>query len=724
MTFAVAKKFAGMAGPVATATNALRASVNQNNFVQKEHTSALLALESLDANGLHTVNTVGQSMETLLTSMRSALNMDLKSMTPAMESAAIYGGMLSGDPSATGSRVLEFNRSNSSDYSVIQARVSDGFMKPTIAQEAFNDVDNRTALAYSVMFNFLSARQDEVTETWWPTIVISPDQVGLEVHVNLMTVFNGHQHKITGEFNDFNRKNLTRAVANHTILNKNETLCVPVYRVGSEDNFVDTAVIPSFSEDVDGVSIPTAALAIGKKIDLIGLAQTEALLKTGESDQRDSLDATVNLKNIFVKVGSDVLRFGVRNLPYSNFVYSPQNDKQIEQLNFVTQSLLVNPEKKNVDGSNLVTLKSVVDGKLIVRLETRISGTINIETGELNVFAGSMLVHSITDIDADNTLLGVTDARYIAIANAVKTASVVGYQMEAYRSNANRRQRGQLINTRRFTQLYNCPWRSPIAVERPAHKGAEEDASDLQALITATRIRIGNESITAIIDTAKTLSEYVDARDTLGVGPDVEGLGRFYVLPDFIKRTIDLEAIVNSLTSAARAEDIQAALVVNLRDTAARLYTNSEYKAASDSLTGGTAPVPKVILLTDPIIARYLLAPGDLRTLGADFEVKTVQTLDYRVRGKIYMAFSAQGDAATNEVNILNFGNLIWSPELVLAANMTRTGGYNKETQVQPRYLFVNHCPVMAEFDVTGIQAVIAKVSVNVTATNNPALIP
>ena len=78
------------------------------------------------------------------------------------------------------------------------------------------------------------------------------------------------------------------------------------------------------------------------------------------------------------------------------------------------------------------------------------------------------------------------------------------------------------------------------------------------------------------------------------------------------------------------------------------------------------------------------------------------------------MAFSTtQGGNATNEINILNFGNRFTSPELVLAANMTRTGGYNKETQVQPRYRFVNHCPVMAEFDVTGIPEVITKVPVN-----------
>lgn len=712
MTFSVTKKSVSSGGPLAIASQQLRTQANSSTLVLKEHTQAVLSMESADVNTVHSVNMAGQGLESLISSMVDAFGLDKKSVTVAMESAATYGGLLAGDTTAVGRREFNFNQVSSDFFQVSNQGMSGGFTKMTLAQEAFNEVDNRTALAYSVMFNFLSARQDEVTETFWPTIVLSPDQVGIEVHVNVMTVFDGHQHKITGAFEDFNRKNLVRAVADSTILNKDATNVVPVYRPGSEDMFVDTAIVPDWVELVDGIPVPTAALAFNKKIGILGLAQPDYLLKTGESDQRDSLDPTFNLKKIFFQVGSDVLSFNVRNLPYSNFVAGMQNDRQVQPLNFPTKSLLINETKKNVDGSDLVDLASIVTGKLAVRLETTIAGSVNIETGELNVFPGELSVFSVTD--EDGTILGATDARVVAIVTALKTAKWLGYQIEGFRTNANRRQRGQLINTRRFTQLYNCPWRTPIAVERPAHKGAEDDASDLQALITTTRIRIGNEAITAILDTARTLGEYYDAKDSLGVGPDVEGLGRFYVLPTFVKKTIDLATIVNSLTSSARAEDIQAALVVTLRDAASRMYTDSQYKAASDSLTGGTAPTPKVILLTDPIIARYLLAPGDLRTLGSQFELKVVETLDYRIRGKIFMAFTAQGESATNEVNILNFGNLFWSPELVLAANMTRTGGYNKETQVQPRYLFVNHCPVMAEFDVTGIPEVISKVPMDV----------
>lgn len=708
------KKNSRTVNPFGATIQALQEKVKATNYVTRENTMSMLSLESLDQSSVSSLQDVGQRMDSLVQTIVQQMGMDPREVTPAMEQAAIYSAMLTGDIHAVRDQTLNFNDRSvaTENYSVI-AGPAGGFSNRTIAQEAFNDVDNRTALSYSVMFNFLVARQNEVTETWWPPIVISPDQVGLEVHVNILNVFSGHKHKATGSWEDWTRRNLARAIADPTILNKHLTDVIPVFRPGSEGEFVDAAVVTPFIETADEAAITTSFLRTNRKVDIIGLAQTDALLATGESDQRDGLDPAVLLRSILVKIGTnDLLKFNTSTLRYNAFGAAPQNDRYRQQLSFSTTDLLIRPETLRVDGTALTDLAAVKTNNLLVRLSVEMAGHVNIETAELHVFSGSVNVHSVTDA-ADNTLLSKTDPRYLAIAAAVANSSVLGYQVRAYRSNANRRQRGQLINVQRFTQLYQAPWRTPIAVERPAHKGAEEDASDLQALLAATRTRIDNEAVGAIIETMNTMREYVDARDQQGQGPQLSGLGGYYVLPTYIEQEIDLSLIVDSIKSSERGEDIQAALVVKLRDAAARLYTYSEWKAASDVLFGGTAKPPKVILLTDPIIGRYLLTPGDLRTLGNDFELKVVQSLDHRVAGKIFMAFSTDDAGTSNEVNIMNFGNLVISPELVLAANMTRTGGYNKETQVQPRYVFINHCPVGAQFTVTGIPEVIRKVPVH-----------
>lgn len=706
------------ANPMANAANAIKASLKTTNYVTPETTRAVLSFESNhrhDDNVRMTLESTGQSMANLVTQMCQSLNIDPTSVTQGQQRMAIYGGMMAGSPDIVGAfEGLNFNQVSEVGRAIIVPNNADSFQKRTLSTEAFNDVDNRTSLAYSVMYNFLVARQNEVTETWWAPIILSPDQIGLEVHVNLLNVFNGAKHKFTGQWEDWARTNLVRAVANPNILAKNETTVIPVFRPGTEDSFVDTALVTPFVEMADETAITTNFLRVEQKIDLIGIAATDAILATGTPDQRDDLDPSITLRSILVKVGNDLIKFETSGLRYSNFVYGNQNDVNRQMLNFSTSDLLLRPESLNLDGSALQDLAVIKTNNLMVYLEMDLSGHCNRETSETKVGTATVRVHQVVST-IDGHILANNDPLVLAIADTLKTkdARVIGYRVTAYRSNAQRRQRGQLINIQRFTQLFQVPWRSPIAVERPAHKGAEEDASDLQGLMAAIRTRIDNESITAIITTNDDLKEYTDARGRGTRPPQMTSMGGWYVWPTHIYRKIELDKIVASLSSSDRADDIASAIVVQLRDVASRLYTYSEYKAASDVLFGGTAKPPKVILLTDPITARYLIVDGELRTLGNDFNYKITQTLDNRISGKIYMAFTTEDAGGSNEVNILNFGNLVMSPELVLAANMTRTGGYNKETQVQPRYLFVNHCPIMAEIDITGIAEAIGQMPIN-----------
>ena len=96
----------------------------------------------------------------------------------------------------------------------------------------------------------------------------------------------------------------------------------------------------------------------------------------GESDQRDDLDPAVNLEKIYVKFGADVLSFGVRNLPYSNFVAGMQNDNKIQPLNFATTSLLVN-ETKKIMGDESIRVSATTVRVPVVRGH---SESVNVET--------------------------------------------------------------------------------------------------------------------------------------------------------------------------------------------------------------------------------------------------------------------------------------------------------------------------------------------------------
>jgi hypothetical protein len=151
--------------------------------------------------------------------------------------------------------------------------------------------------------------------------------------------------------------------------------------------------------------------------------------------------------------------------------------------------------------------------------------------------------------------------------------------------------------------------------------------------------------------------------------------------------------------------------VNKIRDYAYRMYRDSLYKAAADSLSGGQAPIPTVIIGTDPVISRYLTISGDLRTLGNDFDVRIVSTLDTRMRGRIAITF---GDMAANssEPTILGFGNMIWSSEMVIGTALTRNGAVVRELAVSPRFIHIPNLPVLTMLTVEGIEDVFASVPV------------
>lgn len=694
--------------------NQLQEVVHQG-LLTREVTQSTLALEGLQDQQRHQLDSAYTEITTAVESIYEQLfpnTSGADKMTVAQIEAGSIAGMLAGDFRQALAHKLDMPSVGTENMAVVTpSGMTDALAQRAFGLEAYDERENRNATIYSIAYNVFSARQDEFGETFFPTLVITPDQVGFGVSVNLMMVYDGVERKVTGTFEDFKKKNIIRAVADPTILRKEQTRIVPVHRAQSADKFVDSAIIPAAPIILEGEAINTAPIAFGKKVDLLGLSQTDSLLSAGVMDQTDSIDPAVQLRDVYAKIGDDVLRFKTKELPLANFTYATQNNYRVQNLNFTTTSVLLNKDTKNVDGSALTDLAGIVTGDLIVRLELQVSGSVNIETGETVLIAGRPSVHSIRNTAGED--LDLTVAPAAAIVTAVAAGELIGYDLLAYRTNMNRRQRGQLIDVTKYTQLYNVPLRAPITTIHPINTDGQTDASDVQALITTTRVRTSNESVSALISTADILKEYVDARDVTGVGPDVLGVGRFFVRPTFFSEELDINASIDSIKSHERAADIQAVLVNKIRDYAYRMYRDSEFKAAADALAGGIAPTPTVIVGTDPVIARYLTVTGDLRTLGGEFDVRIVSTLDYRVKGKIFIGFGVFDENRNVAPNPLNFGNLVWAPELVLTANISRGNTISKETVVQPRFAHVTHAPILTVLGVSNIPDALDKVTLN-----------
>lgn len=718
-------------------------ALHSNAIATPGVTSAALAFESITEHDIQALNAATDTLSTSLESIAHNLNLSIESgtflnendspfvnlnkkYTKAQLDAGIVAGTIVGDiPSFLRHKIDPITVSTEAMHVNTPISIEDGsFVRP--AMEAYDERENRNAAAYTIAYNMQAARQDEFNETFWPTIVVSPDNVGFSITVRLNVLMEDLQRQLSGALDNFKRTNIIRAVADHTILKNEMTRIVPVYRQTPEDsrgNFA-ASIVAAHNIDLEGEIISTAPLATGKKFSLLGISQTDTLLKNGVLDITDSIDPAIKLENIYVTFTNvadnpdtvDKVRFNVENLPLSTFSYSTQNNYRLMTLNFETNSLLLNASSLNVANTALEALDVITTGDLLVRIEVVMSGSVDIQRGDTVVFGNRIALHSVQN--ASGQFLAAGDGSYDAIKVIIDSAVIGGYDLKAYRTNSNRRQRGQIIDTTYYTEMYNVPLRSPISAIHPETQNRQGDAGDLTSLITATRIRTSNAGITALINYQGIMKSFVDARDSNNQIPDIMGAGRHFVIPKYSEEALDMTQLVDSLSSTNRPEDIQNAIVNKIRDHVFRLYTESEYKAAADALNDGISNVPVAIIGTDPIIGRYLNITGDLRTLGGMFDVRIVTTLDYRVRGKIFITFGVFDENRNVEPNPLNFGNMAWSPEVVVSLPISRNGQISREISVSPRFTHIQNLPILGVLTVTKIEDVLNKVNINTNAYN------
>lgn len=665
----------------------------------------VIATESLDTGSEQIVRQVYSNLESSI----KAIAMDLG--IPAMEhqvEAASLAGMF-----ATNARGFLSGKLKTPDSSAIlmQPAVEDGYLERQIySLEAYDERENRNAQMQSIIYNLLSSRQDEFGELFFPTIIINPNEVGITLSVRLFYVYNDFKRSVTGALANYGRKNIVRAYADASILENELTKVVPVIRTGgANDNtakFVPVTDVPGWNEVVSkNITVPTAALLIDQNVDLIGISQTDELLNDGIMGPSDNLDTHIKLKRVFLSVAGEFVALDVSHISGSTFNYAPQGNSRNMLLNLDTDSVVLNSKTKDVNGALLsVALAGLATNS--VRIQINLTGRVSLDKGDCRVNNGTVGL-SIVRLNADNSVV-TSGADYTAIESAVLAAEVVGYELTAYRANSNIRQRGQLLDSQTEFSIITVPYRSPISSIMPAISNQEDNAA-LQNLVTATGIRVSNDAVTSLQRVDTTLKSYSSVATVDGELPNLDMIGQHYVKPVYFDETVDMTDILNSVKSHERIKDVRAALVEVIRYYANEMYLKSEYKAGASVLTGNQGFKPTVIIGTDPVLYNYICADGDLRTLGDSFDVRIVSTLDSRVVGKVYVSFGVFDGSRNSAINPLNFGNMLYSPEVTVQMPVSRQGQVSNELIVSPRYAHVTSLPVLTTLTVTGLDAVAAR---------------
>lgn len=663
-----------------------------------------LGLESMNDGMIGQLNTALQTMEQRTATMVAGLG--IEGISTQQQSSMVAAAIASADLRTFAGRGLSMESIEGAKGVVGSAVMSDAFANRLPAMEAYDESNNRDSVVYTVAYNFLAAKQNDFGEAFYPTHVVSNDNVGVTVSLRLIQVYDDIKRNVNGALARFNRKNIVKALIDSTILKNEMTRVVPVVRPASLANFVDPALVPAAAVVLEGESINTAPLKVGVEMDIIGLSQTDTLLAAGIMDRTDGLDRSINLQNVYIQVGADVLSYNVSNLATSNFLAQPQENYKRHALNFNSHSLVVNKSKKRADNTNLVELADVVTEDLILQLKINMTGTVNIEEGGLVVYGNSVKIEKA--FDANGVELALTHAKVAPLVTKFNTAVIFGYTLKAYRNNLNKRQRGQLLDTTYQNQTWTLPLRSPVSVIRPPNADSQTDSGDLASLVAATFVRTSNEAVTTLLETAALLKEFVDSRVPTSLAPDLFGVARELVEPTYIGETLDVNAVINSVSSHEKAADIQAVLAQKIRDIGSRLYRDSGFQAVVETKVAGIDGEPTIIVGTDPMTARYLMVDGDTRLTGPTFNYKVVTTSDERMQGKLVIALGYP-DQTEGTLNPIHFGYMLWSPEATIVIPQARGDQISKELTVMPRFRHITNVPVMGMVEVRNIPDVVSK---------------
>jgi len=705
--------YAISADPISRLSEKFIEVATSRSFNDENIGKLVVATESLGSNEQQLVTNIYNNLESTIKTIASDFGITLENYQ--LEAATI-GGMV-------GTNVKSFItakiRNNNNNAVVSNISVIDGFTdRPSIALEAYDERENRNAQMFSIVYNLLASRQDDFGETFFPTIVINPTEVGATISAKLFYVYNDFKRSVTGSLAQYGRKNIIRAYTDPEILKNELTRVIPVLRTGggSDDNselFASSSSVPSWSVTLsNNISVTTSALKPGNKIDLIGISQTNELLNSGIMGPSDNLDTYIKLESVYLRVtqgaNTDIIRVNVEDIPSATFTYAPQGNYRNMILNFDSDSIVLDSSTVTVSGSALTVLTELATHR--ARISFNVSGTVSLDRGDLIINRGTTSLVTLRT----NTNMLVTGAVFNSLAAKLASAEMIGYTIIAYRANSNIRQRGQLFDSQVEYRIIPTLYRSPMSVIMPVNitTGSDENVA-LQTLITATGIRASNEAVSTLLKTDVSLSSYKAVADTNGNLPEISAIGHFYVKPTYFSETLNLTNVVDSLKSHERIKDIRAALVEKIRFYANEMYRESEYKAAALVMTGNQAYKPVIIVGTDPVIANYLQADGDLRTLGESFDVKVVSTLDSRVAGRIFISFGVFDASRNTAINPLNFGNMLYSPEVPFVGSVSRDGQMSKELIVTPRFLHIVTLPVLTKLTVTGLPNAINKVTVN-----------
>lgn len=592
-----------------------------------------------------------------------------------------------------------------------------------ITHEAYDGQKLNNFVFFNIAYNLAAARQDDFAEAFFPTVVIDVLQSGIDLTINFTSLWKEYTHNTDGKVNkeDLERTPVIKRLYDKKVFAVDNQLLIPVFRQGeNEDFFLKSQKY--FNTDA-GSSIETAPLVFGKEVSLLGISTTDSIAAKGEFDNTDALDRTVNLKNVYLQIAgsaADVIKVDTTIYAHNNFFPHPQGHHKDLILDFKSESIFVKPEEST---SPLLKGETALKGYTLV-YAIQVGGNCNTFTSETKVNAVSAELVAVYNAAGVKVALNSADAGVTALkalnTNKGLEVALVGYELRASRTNSNIRTRGQLLTVDTYSEKYVVPLRQGVTLVWSTNNqtGTDNDVSVLAEGANLAGQYVTNSAIKELLEFDNKMN-YLAQSSVAGVANVTGHISGWLVNAWYSHTALDVSTLVNSIQSSNLEADVRAALRTYLFKTLMDMYVESNYGIAYQVMRGNVGGKVGVVVGTDPLIASLLLNGEATFSLGEQFDVRVVSTLDPDVKNKIFVTFSVFDENRNVAPNALNFGNCFWSPVLAYKATITRNNATSDEFHSNPRYLHTIHLPILASFEITDIMNVFnGKISLNVNKIN------
>ena len=595
-------------------------------------------------------------------------------------------------------------------------------------QESF-DEDKLGGLAIvNATYNMLAARQEPALEAMFPTKVYTVAENGISLTTQLQEVITEARHPENGRQIELNRRKLFKGLIDYKILDGNSVALIPYADPKGDsdhcfvpDDVVATRMIPWGNDS--GVTVPNRPLLIGANFNLMSLAQHPGVTGGKQLNLTDQISYGVRMTDIYVTIGDGkagkVIHFNTSKMARTHFIKSVQGRDRQTTLNWVTKDLVVSAKTEGIAGATITELEAAIPAGYKVRLRTVVTGEMNLNTGETEVNASPVRVHSVINTATKREVSledGIGKSTKIAV-EALKL-EIKGYDIDPTASNSNWRFNGPIIDVTPHSEIYLIPPGVPITVLTPPNDQANQ--AKIQGMTNAMKIRTTNQGVTAFLNYHESLMAMKEAVEA-GLDVEIEGIGRHIVDPYASFDQLDVLEAVQSWKSHERALDVQKVLVDKLRVTAWNMYSGSNYASALRLQTGSSDVRPRVIIWTDDQLPKYLLGMGGLieekNLLGTSMDCEIHTVVDARMRGKIYMTFT-RGRPGVEDLT--SYGVHAYIPELAQQLTVDRDGGTRTVNRVIPRNFHLPILPISAGFEVVNLEEALLNIKEELAPPTGP----